>query len=149
MTCIAWDGKTLSADRRCCIGGSINTVTKIRRIGGLLAGGAGEVAFISEMFEWVEKGRISKEFPASQRNKDDWQPFLVIELDGTPSLYDRTPHPIRFEQVAFSIGSGKDYARAALHLGKTSREAVDVAIALDSGCGGGVDTLTLELEVTV
>ena len=77
----------------------------------------------------------------SQRDKDDWQPVLVIEADGTPSLYERTPHPIRYEQRHVAIGSGREYAIAAMYLGKNAVEAVDVACALDGGCGGGIDSL--------
>ncbi len=144
MTCIAWDGKTLAADKRACFGGTINTVTKIRRIGQVLVGGSGETSFIGAMFDWIEKGRVHKDFPDSQRDKDDWQPVIVIEADGTPSIYERTPFPVRNENTFLAIGSGRDYARAAMHLGKTAREAVEVAIALDIGCGNGIDTLSLE-----
>lgn len=143
MTCIAWDGKTLAADKRACFGGTINTVTKIRRIGQVLVGGSGETSFIGAMFDWIEKGRLPADFPASQRDEKDWQPVLVIEADGSVSLYERTPFPVRYEQKFAAIGSGREYARAAMHLGKTAQEAVEVAIALDSGCGNGIDTLTL------
>lgn len=143
MTCIAWDGKTLAADKLCSDGGALCAVKKIYRIDGLLVGGAGEVAFIGAMLEWVRTGRDPSAFPDSQRNKDDWQPFLVIELDGTPSMYDRTPHPVRFEQTCVALGSGRDFARTAMHMGRTAREAVEIAIALDKHCGIGIDTLEL------
>lgn len=144
MTCIAWDGRTLCADRRACNGGIINTVTKIHRVGAVLCGGSGELSFVSVMLEWVRGGRDIEKFPKSQMDKDDWQPFLVVEADGTTSIYERTPHPNRYEQSHVAIGSGRDLARAAMHLGKSSREAVEVAIALDSGCGNGIDELRLQ-----
>lgn len=43
----------------------------------------------------------------------------------------------------FSIGSGADYARAAMALGKTAAEAVAVAARFDLYTGFGVDTLRL------
>ena len=143
MTCIAWDGKTLAADKRACSSGLINTLTKIHRIDGLLVGGSGESSFIQNMLAWIRTGRDPEKFPKSQGDKDDWQPILVIERDGSPSLYERTPYPVRFEQPFIAIGSGRDFVRAAMHLGKTAREAVEVAIALDCGCGNGIDTLEL------
>lgn len=143
MTCVAWDGKTLAADKRATSNGLISTVTKIYRVGDLLVGGSGEPAFIGAMLEWIRAGRAPANFPASQRDKDDWQPILVIERGVSPALYERTPHPIRFEQGHVAIGSGRDYARAAMHLGCTARAAVEVAIALDCGCGNGIDTLEL------
>lgn len=143
MTCIAWDGKTLAADKRATYGGMICTVTKIFRVYGLLVGGSGELPFILAMVEWVRNGRKAEDFPASQRDKDDWQAVLVIEADGTPLLYERTLFPVRYEQQHIAIGSGREYARAAMYCGKSAREAVEVACALDSGCGNGIDVLTL------
>lgn len=144
MTVIAWDGKTLAADKRACYGGTPRTVTKVHNINGLLVGGSGETSFIGNMLEWIRNGRDPATFPASQRDKDDWQPMLVIELDGTPSVYERTPHPVRFEDRYCAIGSGRDFAMAALYLGKSAREAVEVACALDTGCGNGIDSLSRE-----
>ena len=132
MTVIAYDGKTLAADKRMCYGNIINTVTKIFRMpSGELVGFAGDITFCLALVEWVKAGRVIADFPQHGRDKDDWQPLLVIELDGTPSFYERTPYPIRNEQRCVAYGSGKEYARAAMHLGKTAREAVEVAIALD------------------
>ena len=143
MTCIAWDGKTLAADKRCCSGTHINTVTKIFRVGELLVGGSGDLSFVLAVIEWVREGRQHDKYPTHQRDKDDWQPILVVEGDGTTSLYDRTPFAIRYEGPHTAIGSGRDYAYAAMHLGKSAREAVEVACALDSGCGNGIDVLEL------
>ena len=103
MTCIAFDGKTLAADKLACMNGLRNTVTKIHRVGPLLVGGAGDSAFIGAMIEWIKAGREPKDFPAAQRDKDDWQPILVIEADGTTSIYERTPYPVRNEQQHIAI----------------------------------------------
>lgn len=141
MTVIVFDGRTLAADKLACYGNTCNAVTKIARHGNLLMGGAGEFAFVQAMFEWVRSGRAVESFPKSQSDKDDWQPLLVIEADGSPSLYERTPYPVRYEQKVAAIGSGKEFARAALWCGKSAREAVECANALCSDCGLGVDTL--------
>lgn len=143
MTCIAWDGKALAADKRATCGGMICTVTKIFKVDNLLVGGAGELPFVLAMVEWVRNGRKAEAFPVDQRGDKDWQPVLVIEADSTPSLYERTPFPVRYEQPHIAIGSGREFARAAMHLGKSAREAVEVASALDVNCGNGIDTLTL------
>jgi ATP-dependent protease HslVU (ClpYQ) peptidase subunit len=96
------------------------------------------------MIEWVRRGRQLSDFPKSQTDKDDWQALLVIEIDGTPSLYERSPYPIRFEQRFVAIGCGRDYACAAMHLGHDAAKAVQVAIDLDTGCGSGIDVLELQ-----
>lgn len=142
MTVIAWDGRTLAADKRTDYGGCIQVVTKIYRAGECLVGGAGEFAFILAMVEWVRNGRDPAQFPAHQRDEKDWQPTLVIEPSGQPLMYERTPYPIRWERPFGAIGSGKHYAIAALHLGKTAAEAVAVASEFCPGCGNGIDTLT-------
>lgn len=144
MTVIAWDGKTLAADKRACYGGMICTVTKIFRVGDLLVGGSGELPYVLAMIEWVRQGRQLEAFPNAQRSKDDWQPLLVIEADGSPSLYERTPYPVRYEHQAIAIGSGREYARAILHIGRSAREAVQVTCDLESSCGNGIDVLELE-----
>jgi ATP-dependent protease HslVU (ClpYQ) peptidase subunit len=92
----------------------------------------------------VRFGRRGEDFPAAQGSKDDWQPLLVIEPDGKILIYERTAYPIYYEQDCMVVGSGREYARAALHLGKTAAEAVQVAIDLDHNCGNGIDTLELQ-----
>jgi len=143
MTVIAWDGRTLAADKRSDYGGCINVVTKIFRAGDCLVGGAGELSFILAVVEWVRNGRDAAQFPAHQRDKDDWQPVLVVEPSGQAVVYERTPYPIRWEQRFGAIGSGKQFALAAMHLGRTAAEAVAVASHFCPGCGNGCDTLEL------
>ena len=144
MTVICWDGATLAADKRANYGGMICTITKIHRVSGLLVGGEGDFCHVLALVEWVREGRQIEKYPKHQEDKDDTTAFLVVELDGTISLYERTPFPIRYEQQHFAIGSGREYACAALYLGCNAQHAVGVAVALDSGCGNGIDTLTLE-----
>jgi len=143
MTVIAWDGRTLAADKRSDYGGCIQVVTKIHRAGGCLVGGSGELSFVLGMVEWVRNGRDPSQFPASQRDKDDWQPTLVIEPSGRALMYERTPHPIRWEREFGAIGSGKQYALAAMRCGKTAAEAVAIASEFCPGCGNGIDALAL------
>ncbi len=144
MSCIAWDGTTLAADKRASRGSLIATTTKIFRSGDALIAYAGEAVFGEEMRAWFDRGAKPEDFPQSNRDKDDWAGLLVIRKGQPITHYERTPYPIRFEDKTFAIGCGRDFALAAMHLGKTAREAVEVAIALDSGCGNGIDTLTLE-----
>lgn len=143
MTVIAWDGQTLAADKRSCYGGMICTVTKIFRAGDMLVGGSGDFSLVLEMVEWVKRGRHVSDFPAAQSSKDDWQSILVIEPDGKALIYERSPYPIHYEQECMVIGSGREYARAALYMGATAAEAVAVASALDVNCGNGIDSLVL------
>lgn len=143
MTVIAWDGKTLAADKRADMGGHHNTTTKIHRVNDTLVAFCGTAAIGREMVEWVKRGADPGTFPAAQRDPDKCCGLLVIHADGALRKYEETPYPILFEQRQFAMGSGRDYARAAMHLGKTAAEAVAVACEFDPGCGNGVDTLDL------
>lgn len=144
MSCIAWDGYTLAADKRASLGTLIRTTTKIYRSGDALIGYAGGADFSEQMRAWFDRGAKPDDFPESQRDKEDWAGLLVIRKGQPIARYERTPYPVYFDDKQFAIGCGRDFALAAMYLGKTAREAVEVAIALDSGCGNGIDTLTLE-----
>lgn len=145
MSVIAWDGKTMAADKRAVIGGGFyRTTTKIFRVGNALVGYAGDADAGEEMLAWFDKDHADpKLFPQSQRDKDGWAGLLVVWEAGEIWKYERTPFPIKFPPQQFAIGSGRDFAMAAMHLGKTAAEAVEVACALDPGCGNGIDMLTL------
>lgn len=141
MSVIAWDGKTLAADRRASLGTLIRTTRKIfmRQYG--LVGYAGDADQGEEMLRWLEAGAVAADFPPSQRDRDNWAGVLVINPDRQILKYERTPYPLTFHDGFFAIGSGRDFALAAMHLGKTAREAVEVACHFDSGCGNGVDEI--------
>lgn len=142
MTVIAWDGRTLAADKRTSFGTSFVTTTKIQRIDGRLVGYSGDSAQGRSCVQWVRDGMDKTKFPELQRSTPG--SLLIIESGGAIHYYGNTPDPIVIEDKRFSIGSGSEYADAAMYLGKTAREAVEVAIALDSACGNGIDTLELE-----
>lgn len=145
MTVIAWDGKTLAADKRMDCGGYPATVTKIIRApNGALIGGSGDADVIAALKRWYCEGAERRDYPV---NKDaDGCParLLVITPDGGVRLYLSGPDPVSTDGGMFAIGSGTDYALAAMHLGNDARRAVEVACALDTCCGNGIDTLTLE-----
>ncbi len=132
----------MAADKRCVYGDVVQPVTKIHQAGDCLVGGAGEFAFILAVIEWVRAGRRLDEFPAHQRDKNDWQPVMVIDCDKRMLLYERTPHPIVWERGFGAIGSGKQYAIAAMHMGASAKDAVAVACEYDPGSGNGIDVLT-------
>lgn len=142
MTCIAWDGKTLSADRASTNCGYRRTVTKIFCVPGGLVGFAGDEGIAMEMLEWFRAGRDPLTFPKSQQC-DDPAGVIFISNDGVSLSYSKTPYPATHIDKFDAIGSGRDYALAAMYLGHDSRRAVEVACALDNGCGNGIDTLPL------
>jgi 20S proteasome, alpha and beta subunits len=144
MTAIAWDGKTLAADKRMGFGSEFATVTKIHRIDGCLVGWAGESALGKAMIDWFRNGAKPEAFPATQRDKDRLGSLLVIRSNGEIHHFAAEPFPLVVEDKVYTIGSGSEFASAALYLGHDARRAVEVACALDMNCGNGIDTLELE-----
>lgn len=162
MSCIAWDGKTLAADCQLTSAGLRRMVNKIHQIGEaafrVLFGAAGEYPAALALENWVREGRDKDRFPYSLVLDKDGQPnarLLVIsfdllrnvdtgELEVAPrlQLFEGCPYPALLLNNHFAMGSGRDYAMAAMHLGKTAREAVAVACHFDVYCGGGIDSIS-------
>lgn len=90
----------------------------------------------------IRGGCDPKEFPEKQKSEDDYCTFIVINNKGILT-YETTPTPIEYEENIYASGSGRDYAMAALHYGKTAVEAVELACLYNNNCGDGIDTLTL------
>ena len=145
MTVIAWDGEFMAGDKRTNFGGMHATTTKVHRLpDGSLIGCAGNTAQIAEMIEWVARGCDAEKLPTGQRDPKDCVSALVVRPDGTVLQYENTPNPIVIENGRWAIGSGRDFAWAAMHLGKSAKEAVELACLLDLNCGNGCDVLSLK-----
>jgi hypothetical protein len=141
MTVIAWDGKTMSADKQGSSSGFKSTVTKLfHGSDGKTVAGTGDLSRIKELNKWREDGAIAKDFPEWQRKDDTWVCLVVASGDGV-IMYEQSPIPIEIEDQYFAWGSGREVAIGAMHKGATSKEACEAAIYHQSGCGRGVDTV--------
>lgn len=144
MTIIAWDGTTLAADRLCSNGGTRESITKIWKVGGHLLAGSGNAYLSSAMTEWFRGGRVPAAYPKDVWEATDGGNFWVIEPTGRLVEYaTKVPVGVSVDPQPMAIGCGRRCALAAMHLGFDARRAVEVAIAIEIGCGMGVDTLTL------
>lgn len=143
MTVIAFDGKTLAADRMGDAGGLKRSTTKIRRFSGGLFGSSGAASRGAEIFAWIEAGADPARVPPFQLVPDDYQSVMVVRNDGTVWVYGCSAYPFQMEDLFHAIGSGRDFAMAAMFLGHDARVAVEVASQFCSGCGMGIDTLEL------
>ena len=141
MTVIAWDGKTLAADKMAVVGTHKGgTTTKIFRWEGGLCGLAGGMAQGLAVIDWLQNGADKDSFPKDPEHESS---ILVITNCRKVLYYEDSPIALPFENTFHAIGSGRDYALAALYLGKSAKEAVEIACQLDAYCGNGVDTLEL------
>lgn len=142
MTVIAWDGKTLAADKMACAAGYGYTVTKVHRLrGGAIVAFSGDGDGAMALLAWLNAARNPATYPEQQ--KDNETSALLVEPDGSLWSYGKTPYPQRIECKRYAMGHGRDFALAAMHLGKSAKEAVEVACALDVYCGNGVDALDI------
>lgn len=144
MTVIAFDGKTLAADKRAERAGAGHAiVTKVFKINGCLVAIAGSYDVGMQLVRWFQNGCIDEEFPPIQAEDNDAQ-LLVITPERRITHYERTTAPLIFEQEKTAMGSGRDYALAAMHLGCDARKAVEVACCFDVFCGNGVDSISFD-----
>jgi len=145
MTVVAWDGKTLAADKRVSYGTAHRNTTKIMRIGDTLAGIAGHAIYCMAVVNWLNEGGDPKNFPLLPEAAEDMVSVLVITEEGLILEYGHLPTPLIYDNHKFfSIGCGAPYAMSAMHFGRTAKEAVEFASQMDIGCGNGVDTLEFD-----
>lgn len=137
MTTIAWDGKTLAADTQSTSGGLPWTTIKAYRLNdGRLFAGSGAAEDCEAVREWLEKGG----------DKPTLKDFIGLLIDNNSqcwSLEDKL-HKIPVQAPFHACGSGRDFAMAAMHLGKSAREAVEFACLYDIYTGMPVTELSLE-----
>jgi ATP-dependent protease HslVU (ClpYQ) peptidase subunit len=81
--------------------------------------------------QWLLDGQVEEDRPAL----DDGIEFSAIRLvsDGI-LLYAQDTRGPTHTQDAFAVGSGSDFALAAMYLGATAEEAVELACELDIYC---------------
>lgn len=147
MTIIAWDGKTLAADKQATNSGFALKVTKIYRFGDELIAAAGESDSGEALRYWYMNGADIGKYPDNtDPNGYSKASLMVISRDGTIRKFEMAPHPILIESGYCAMGSGRDYALATMHLGYDARKAVEVASALDVDCGLGIDVLMFDSD---
>lgn len=140
MTTIAWDGTTLAGDKRATFGSIRTTVTKIRRgPKGNLVGISGTFSLSEPIFDWLLHGA---ERPEAQGEKNDFCGIIEITPDGRCFKHERHGC-FRIEDPFFAVGTGSDFAIAAMALGHSAAEAVALAARFDTNTGDGIDTLGL------
>lgn len=144
MTVIAFDGRTLAADKQA--GDSYvkcGKTTKIRKVRGHLVGCSGESAMAREFLHWFEAGADVATFPQVLREKEPVITVMVITPERKIHTYHNTPFPVEWDNAVHAIGSGREAALAVMTLGYDAEKAVQIASVVCNGCGNGIDTLEL------
>ena len=140
MTTIAWDGKTLAADRQAHHGPS-NTkyeCKKLRVLNGRAIAGAGIKCLNDAMASWITCGG---DLPEACKQGE----YIVVVAKGenTCEVYEGVPIPLVIPSgVKLAWGSGAQAAMAAMECGKNAEEAIQIASRVDLDTGMGYDSHT-------
>lgn len=146
MTVIAWDGNTLAADKQSLCGDSVGIVTKIFRHNGCLLGFSGDASMGMHLIDWFKHGARSKDWPPGNNEAGKGAALLVIHPDRTIWKYETSPYPFQLEGDHVALGTGIEVALGCMWLGASSLKAAQAACAVLSSCGGGIDTLKLDVS---
>lgn len=133
MTVIAWDGKTLAADRLLVFNGLKLKCRKIFRIGSMLVGAAGDSPLTEEFIEYI---RGSGDYPTSTGD------FEGIVINRVANIYTTSKVPLVVDGP-IAIGVGAVVAMTVMSLGGSAIDAVKQCNKTVEGCGMGIDYLEL------
>jgi len=147
MTVIAWDGKTLAADKQTNGDGTIGRTTKIFKAdNGSILAFCGMAGHIPVLLEWYNDGQKKEDWPKFQ-SEDGWT-GIVEASNGVVREFEQHPLPMTLEDNFYAWGSGGSFAIGAMEHGASAIEAVDVACRRSATCGGGCDSFdSLSVEI--
>lgn len=142
MSIIAWDGRTIAADKQATNNGFRHVTTKLHRsrCGVFVFAYTGDQDSAEGVRHWFEEGADADKYPAYQNDEKRWARLIVL-TEQSMCIYERTPYPLAVEDSFMAWGAGRDYAIGALACGKSAREAVEVACRFDISCGMGIDEI--------
>jgi len=142
MSVIAWDGKTIAADKSSTCCEMRAPVTKILRLksGDVVAWTGGQEQGMA-LAEWYENGADRTTWPEFQKG-DDWTRLIVASKAGVFE-FERLPFPQKIESPFRAWGSGRDFAMGAMAMGADASTAVIVATTYNIHCGCGLDAFDI------
>lgn len=142
MTTIAWDGRTLAVDR---LGLCSNLPRRTRKLWvseHWAYGGAGNLPDITDIALWLAAGAKQEDRPTLEDGGSCG--IAVRRRDGKAfKVEGKRPMLAPVSERFIADGSGRDFAIAAMALGKTARQAVAFASRFDVYTGLGVDAFVV------
>lgn len=145
MSTIAFDGKTVAADKQSTDNSIRRACSKIKRIpSGELLAGCGPHGMVNVMMAWYEAGADLTKYPVGQNDNQDWAILIVINPKTGKSIeYGKHPAIMEFDAGPWAWGSGREFAMAAMHCGCDATKAINVAAHFDTNTGIGVDVFSV------
>ena len=141
MTVIAYDGKTLAADRL-KLSNDLKTITKkIMVKNNIVFAITGTLCHFEPLIDWYIKGANPNDYPKFQ-STDDWSRLIVFE-NGKLFHYESEPYKLHIKEKIAAFGSGRDFALGALAMGADAKTAIKIASRFCTSCGMGIDAVDL------
>lgn len=141
MTTIAVDiaKKQVASDSRCTSGSKKFSVKKIYVMDdGTIIAFSGYLLSAQRFVAWYQAGADKANPPDLIEGAKEFEAITVN--DQGVFTWDENLESVEIINDPFyCTGSGEQYALAALHLGKSVKEAIELAIELDAGSGGKVN----------
>lgn len=139
MSVVAWDGRTLAADKQSVAASKLSTCTKIRKIkNGEVLAWTGDMDKGLLLAKWYEDGANPEQWPEFQKDKERWC-RLIVAFRGNVKIYEQQPVSMRFEDAFSAWGAGQDFAIGAMAMGADAKKAVEITNEFSESCGKGVD----------
>jgi hypothetical protein len=122
--------------------------SKLFRVREMVIGGAGNSAALELAIQWWRDGCKKNRIPTIEKDKDGETPvaLLILHPRGRIEFMDGNFQPIPAVAPA-AVGLGRDYARAAMLLGKPPREAVEFVAEHMPMIGGKITEMRPGLAV--
>lgn len=143
MTTIAWDGTTLAADTLAISSGLKRRTSKLRVTERFLYGMTGYESEGIAIAAWLAMGADPAKPPPVD---DDGAKGIVVEraTGHVFAVSGKSCSLLRIREPFIADGSGRDFAIAAMALGKNSEEAVELSSLYDVGTSGLIELATIE-----
>ena len=142
MTTIAYRAGMMAADTLCIAGGRRRIAKKLYRAGGMIIGISGNYQDGLTFVRWCKDGCDMSKLPEfiHYGGKDDAPDFnaMVLSAEGCVQWTEHfQPMPILDE--FYAMGSGAMAATAAMVMGSSAQEAVELAMKIDANTGGDIE----------
>lgn len=147
MTVIAYDGKSVAADRQSTNNGIRFTCKKLFTVednrGFTVLAPIGDHGHGVALVAWWTAGADPEQFPAKPADAEKAAYLAVIQPGAAVKVYQGYTVPVSLLDNIWAEGSGRDMALGAMLAGATARKAVELTCTRENGCGMGIDVVEL------
>lgn len=148
MTTIAYDGKTLAADRCSWCSGVRRAVCKVQKVsharrGDLLVAFAGDAGYAGQVLDWLI-GAGPRPDPLTKFDRQDLNIVCAVAVDRNGRIWEinRALDWCEFDEPIFAHGAGQEFAWGALEAGADAVRAVEIAAKRSDYAALGVDSVS-------